>query len=411
LGATRDGGSSHYVDPTTYRPRLVVASVQGVKSLPPERVPELQARADVTFEARDHRLTPDEAVETFADADLIAVTPKVSPDLTDDLLSRLPRLRGVALHATGYDFVDLTALQRHGVVLSTLPEYSTRSVAEATMALLLSVSSRAHLGNDRSRGVVPRTTSLRGFELAGRTLGILGCGRIGSTVAGLAQGFGMTTIAYDIDPKPVPGVLHVARDELFARSDVLTLHCPLAFGAPPLVGEAELRRMPAGAVVVNSSRSALIDRDALVAAIRDGHLRGYAVDDDVFRDDDEVADLLREGRILQTGHSAWWTDEVLVRGAHMWADAIEALIADRPIDVIDPRTDATATATASEPAVTGGPRADAPAGEAAANGSHRDGERTATDTTDTTDANDANDANDATDRTGRAHATVGDERR
>jgi phosphoglycerate dehydrogenase-like enzyme len=317
------------------RPRVVVASVQGRKSLAERAAAELERVADVTFLARDGALTPDEAVAAFADADIVAITPKVSPPLTAGLVDRLPRLRAVCLHATGYDFVDVTALRAAGVEVTTLPDYSTRSVAEQTLGLLLSVSARIHLANDRSRGLVGHHTSLRGFELAGRTLGIIGCGRIGSAVARLAQAVGMTTIAYDIDPKPVDGVTYVDRDQLLRTSDVVTLHCPLAYDAPPMLGPEELRRMPPGSVLLNSSRAALVDDEAVVAAVRDGHLRGYAVDDELLGGP-EVDDLLREGRILQTGHSAWWTDETLARGAEAWGEAILATLAGDPVHTAVP---------------------------------------------------------------------------
>lgn len=317
------------------RPRVVVASVQGRKSLAPAAAAELERIAEMTYLARETAMDEDEAVAAFADADVIAVTPKVSPPLTAALVARLPRLRGVCLHATGYDFVDVRGLGEAGVVVSTLPDYSTRSVAEQTLGLLLSVSARIHLGNDRSRELVPRDTSLRGFELAGRTLGIIGCGRIGGTVARLAQGLGMTTIAHDIDPKPMDGVTYVDRDVLLATSDAVTLHCPLAYGAPPMLGEAEVRRMPVGSVLINSSRAALVDDDAVIAAVRDRHLRGYAVDDELLGGP-EVDDLLREGRILQTGHSAWWTDEVLARGARAWGSSILAMVAGDPTHLAEP---------------------------------------------------------------------------
>jgi phosphoglycerate dehydrogenase-like enzyme len=332
--------------PPLERPNVVVASIEGRGSLPSVRLRELDAVAHVTYLVRTEAITPDEAVSLWRVADIVAVTPEVSPRISPDLVASLPRLRGIALHATGYDFVDVDALRDHGIVLSTLPEYSTRSVAEQTLGLMLSISSRLHLANDRSRGLVPPRTSLRGFELRGRTLGIVGCGRIGGTVAGLAQAIGMTTLAHDIDPKPVPGVTYVPRDELLARSDVLTLHCPLGYEAPPMFGEAELRALRRGAVLINSSRAELVDVAAVVEAVRDGHLRGYAVDDTVFSGA-EVADLLAEGRILQTGHSAWWTDEVLDRGSWMWADAILAMIAGRPIDVVAGPTVGVGAATPS----------------------------------------------------------------
>jgi phosphoglycerate dehydrogenase-like enzyme len=317
------------------RPRLLVASIQGPKSLPQDSIGDIEAAADVRFEARTEPYAADELSEAAADVDILAITPKVSPVIDEPLLRAMPRLRGIALHATGYDFVDTDALARHDVALSTLPSYSTRSVAEQTLGLLLAMASRLHLGNDRSRGMVDHGVSLRGVELHGRTLGIIGCGRIGGTVARLAQGIGMITLAHDVDPKPVPGVSHVGRDELLTRAHVLTLHCPLPFGAPPMIGARELDRLPPGAFVINSSRSALVDDHAMAAAIVAGRIRGYAVDDEVF--DPRYEELLTEGRVLQTGHSAWWTDEVLERGSAMWADSILAMVRGEPINLVSAR--------------------------------------------------------------------------
>jgi phosphoglycerate dehydrogenase-like enzyme len=316
------------------RPQLVVVSVQGEKTLPPDQTARLTELADVTFLARQAPMSHAEALFAFRHADVVAVTPKVAPDLDEALLRDLPHLRGIALYATGYDFLDVPLLERHGVRLSVLPDYSTEAVAEHAIGSLLAVAGRIHLANDRSRGLVGPTTSLRGFELRGRTLGIIGCGRIGSRVAELAHAFGMRTIAHDIDPKPVAGVTYVEREELLSASDAVTLHCPMVFGDPPMIDAAALATMRPGSVLINSSRAALVDDVAVAASIRAGHLRSYAVDDHLWTDPD-VDDLLREGRVLQTGHSAWWADEVLARGARMWGEHIAALVVGQPRDVVD----------------------------------------------------------------------------
>jgi len=312
----------------------VVASVQGRRSFASDDVERLEDLADVTFLSRPEAMSTREALSMFTAARFVAVTPKVAPPLDTLLLEGLRDLRGIVLYATGYDFIDVAELARRGVVLSILPSYSTRSVAEHTIGLMLTMSRRIHLGNDHAREMVPAGASLRGFELDGKTLGIIGCGRIGGTVATLAQAFGMRVIAHDIEPKPVAGVEYVSRATLLERSDIVTLHCPMTYGAPPPIGSPELTRMRPGVVLINSSRAALVDVGAVVHAIRVGHLRGYAVDDIVLAGSANGADLLREGRIVQTGHSAWWSDEVLQRGGRMWADHIAALVAGAPLDVV-----------------------------------------------------------------------------
>jgi phosphoglycerate dehydrogenase-like enzyme len=316
------------------RPVVVVVSVQGEKTLPVEQADHLRERADVTFLARPDRMSPADALFAFRGADVVAVTPKVAPRFDASCCVRSHGCVASASTPPGTTSSTCRLLERHGIALSVLPDYSTEAVAEHALGLLLSVAGRIHLANDRSRGMVPPTTSLRGFELRGRTLGIIGCGRIGSRVAELAQAIGMRTIAHDIDPKPVAGVTYVGRDELLAASDAVTLHCPMVFGAPPMIDAHALAMMRPGSVLINSSRAALVDDDAVVDSIRAGHLRGYAVDDALLVAP-ELEDLRREGRLLQTGHSAWWSDETLERGAVMWGEHIAAMLAGDPMHVVD----------------------------------------------------------------------------
>jgi phosphoglycerate dehydrogenase-like enzyme len=338
------------------RVRVVIVSVQGQASMPAPARRSIEAVADVTYVARPDTLSPDDARRVLHDADIVAVTPKVAPRFDGDLLWSLPRLRGLALYATGYDLLDLDLLSRHGVRVCSLPRYSTEAVAQHALALLLALACRVHLANDRSRGLVADTVSLRGFELAGRSLGVIGFGRIGRRVAALADAFQMHVLAYDRrwhTVPPAPGrppstratssthaapftIARVELHPLLDACDTLVLCCSRAYRAPPVLGPAELRHIRHGAVLVNVGRPELVDHQALVPLLRSGKLRGYAVDDVVFGPGDggAHADLLREGRVLQTGHSAWWRDEVLERGGRMWAEAIRRLALDEPVDIV-----------------------------------------------------------------------------
>lgn len=298
--------------------RIVTVSVQGRAGLPASRVAELEALAEVCHLRRGAPMTPDDARRSLADAEVVALTPKVAPAFDTALLGSLPSLRGLAVYATGLDFLDLPLLGAAGVTVRNLPDYSTVSVAEHTLGLLLTLSRRIHLGHDRSRRLVPETTSLRGFELSGRTLGVVGIGRIGSQVASYARALGMRVVA--VDPRtPCQDVPLLGLPDLLRTADAVTLHCSTTLGAAPLIGWRELALLRPGAVLVNASRASLVDSRAVAAAIRAGDLRGYAVDDVVFGPEDD--DLLSEGRIVQTGHSAWWSDEVLERGAALWLQA------------------------------------------------------------------------------------------
>lgn len=317
------------------RTRVVVASVQGRATLAASSAAELEAIADVRYVATRHALSGAEAATVFAGAEVVAFTPKVAPRMDEALLAVLPRLSGVAVYATGYDFLDVELLDRYGITLTYLPDYSTTSVAEHTLGMLLALSRRIHLGNDRSRGLVPAETSLRGFELAGRTLGIVGFGRIGRAFGRLATALDMRILA--VDPRGgrvgTEGVRLVPFGDVLREADAVAVMCPAGRDREPVLGPAEIAQLRTGAVLVNASRARLVDTDAVAAAIRAGRVRGYAVDDVVF-DWRQHADLLTEGRVVQTGHSAWWSDEVLERGGAMWGEHIRRLVLGSPIDVV-----------------------------------------------------------------------------
>ncbi len=278
------------------------------------------------------------AIALLRDADIIGATNLCLPVIDAALLDELPQLRGIVLYATGYDHIDVSLLRERGVGLSVLPDYATVAVAEHCIAMLMALATRLHLAHDRSRGLAPAVTSLRGLELTGRTLGIIGVGRIGRRVARLADALGMRVVGTDIDKLAVlrasaSGVPMGELDWLLAQSDAVAVCASHKFGAPPIMGESQIAQLAPGALLVNVARPALVSTAAVMTALRAGLLRGYAVDD-VVVDPDAADDLLRTGRLLQTGHSAWWRDEVLERGAGMWGERLVAAVRGEPLDAV-----------------------------------------------------------------------------
>jgi len=180
-----------------HRCKIAVITARGRDSFTEEQARRLEAVADVTFSAAEGPLPMDELVSRLDGMDYAGLTPRSVPVIDGSWLSRLPRLKGIAVFATGVDHVDLEWLERHGVAVSRLPDYSTESVAEHAIGLMLAMSRRIHLSQDRVRGRVPSGTSVLGWELRGRTLGLVGLGRIGSRVAELARAFGMRVIGCD----------------------------------------------------------------------------------------------------------------------------------------------------------------------------------------------------------------------
>lgn len=318
--------------------RLLVLSRTGREGLPPWSWAAFAEFADVRVEVCER--PPDQATAAglLRDVDVLAATNQCLPRLDAELLAAAPRLAGIVLYTTGYDHLDLDLLRRRGIALSVLPDYATEAVAEHCIAQVFALATRLHLAHDRSRGRVPATVSLRGIELAGRTLGVLGTGRIGGRVAELAAAIGMAVVGHDIDPavrraRSAIGLTMVGLAELLERSDVVAV-CASAHGSTgPVLGTAQLHALRPHVLVANVGRSRLVDPAAVTAAVRAGRLRGYAVDDAVF-DPAVDGDLLDQGRILQTGHSAWWRDEVLERGAVHWAEHILAMLAGVPRDVV-----------------------------------------------------------------------------
>jgi phosphoglycerate dehydrogenase-like enzyme len=318
----------------------VVLSRQGSESLDADDRRALEDVADVGYHALAAAPDRRAAVRLLAGADLVAATNACLPAIDAALLDRLPRLRGISLHATGYGHLDVELLCERGIGLTVLPDYATEAVAEHGAAMLLALATRLHLAHDRSRGQAPPHTSLRGVELAGRRLGVVGLGRIGSRVARIGTALGMCVTACDPDPCAVAraaaaGAPLLDLPHLLAGSDAVVVCASETFGAPPVLGAAELDLLPSGALLVNVARAGLVDTAAAVHAVRTGRLRGYAVDDTVL-DPRAHADVLAEGRILQTGHSAWWRDEALERGRRMWGSDLLAAVTGRPPGAVTP---------------------------------------------------------------------------
>ncbi|MFE3456829.1 2-hydroxyacid dehydrogenase [Nocardiopsis aegyptia] len=313
-------------------------SRRGGDALSRDHWAEIERWADVTVVRTDAAPDRRSAVRVLAGADLVGATNLCLPAIDAELLDALPRLRGIVLYATGYDHLDVALLRSRGVGLSVLPDYATTSVAEHCLAMLFALATRLHLANDRSRGRVGPGVSLRGVELSGRTLGVVGVGRIGRAVAHRARLLGMRVMGTDPDERAADraraqGVTMASPDELLSGSHAVAVCASHAFGAPPILGRAELAALRPGALLVNVARPALVDTAAVLESVRSERIRGYAVDDSVL---DPVCDddVLSQGRVLQTGHSAWWRDETLERGARMWGERLVAAVRDRPRDAV-----------------------------------------------------------------------------
>src|SRR5262249_1812168 len=228
--------------------------------------------------------SPEEVRERIAGAAVLI--PNKTP-LRADLIDASPELRFITVIATGFDCVDTAAARRRGIPVSNVPEYGTNSVAQYVFALLLELCHHVarHAEAVRQGGWTrqPDFSLIKTplIELAGKTMGIVGFGRIGERVGELARAFGMTTIAYDPAPRSAPDgqpMTLCARDDLSARSDVISLHCPLTPQTAGLVNRQRLQKVKPGAFLINTARGPLVVEADLSDALRSGRLAGAAVD-------------------------------------------------------------------------------------------------------------------------------------
>lgn len=286
------------------------------------------------------RTPPEQILERSAGAEVLLTN---KTPLSRETLAALPALRFVSVLATGYNVVDLAAARERGVAVSNAPAYSTRSVQQMTFALLLELTQQCG-AHDRAvkdgawcrcRDITFQLQPL--VELDGLTFGVLGFGAIGRAAADAARAFGMRVIAASrTRPDALPdGVEWVTREELFRRSDVLSLHCPLTPETARVVNEATLALMKPTALLLNTSRGGLVDEAALARALDAGRLAGAGVD--VLSEEPPPPDnpLLRARNAVVTPHCAWATRAARQRLLDITVANVRAFQAGRPVNVVN----------------------------------------------------------------------------
>lgn len=237
-------------------------------------------------------------------------------------------VRHVAMRCAGFNNVDVPAARGLGLAVTRVPAYSPHAVAEHTAALVLALNRRIHRAYNRVREQNFSLAGLVGFDLHGKTCGIVGTGRIGRAAAEIFRGFGMRVVAYDPTPPTDWGAAHGVEFATFAEvlsaSDILSLHVPLTPETHHLIDADSVARLKPGAMIVNTSRGKLIDTTAVIDALKRGHLGGLAIDvyeeeEGIFFEDlsgqilqdDELSRLLTFPNVLLTAHQAFLTREAL----------------------------------------------------------------------------------------------------
>ena len=278
-----------------------------------------------------------DVVARAADADIVLTNKTL---ITQKSLAALPRLRYIGVLATGYNTVDVQAAQQRGILVCNVPEYSTPNVTQAVFALLLELTNRTgHHSQTVHEGrwsVSPDFCYWDGelVELAGRTLGIVGYGRIGKAVAAVGRAFGMQILAHRRTASEDPQF--VSLDRLLCESDVVSLHCPLVPDTKELINAATLAQMKPSAFLINTARGALIHEPDLAAALNTERIAGAGLD--VLSVEPPLASnpLLSARNCVMTPHIAWATRNARLRLLEVTAANIRSYLLNRPQNVITP---------------------------------------------------------------------------
>lgn len=222
-----------------------------------------------------------EHIPENTDAEIVSVF--VDAHIDTPVLEKFPALKHIAARSTGFDHIDLAAAKSRGISVSNVPAYGECTVAEHAFALLLSLSKRIYDGFDQIREHNDFDPfKLRGFDLEGKTLGVIGTGRIGKHAVKIGKGFGMRIICFDTMPNEQfaqeEDVVYLPLEEVLAQSDVVTIHVPYLPATHHLINSNNIERIKKGAVLINTSRGAVVETQALVGALQSGRLGGAGLD-------------------------------------------------------------------------------------------------------------------------------------
>jgi len=292
-------------------------------------------------------------LQQFQDAEVLSVF--IYSQVSAEVLARLPQLRFIATRSTGYDHIDLAACKQRGVAVANVPNYGENTVAEHTFALILALSRHVHKSYLRvTQGNLSRE-GLTGFDLKGKTIGVIGAGRIGLHVVKIARGFGMDVLVTDVRQDTFLAELlnfrYVPVEELLARSHILSLHMPYSEQTRHFLNRERLSLIRKGALLINTARGGLVDTDALLEALNDGTLAGAGLDviegeeyiseeQEMLRSNQPAAvlrqivrdqTLLRHENVVFTPHNAFNSREALLRILDTTVENIHGFLNDAPV--------------------------------------------------------------------------------
>lgn len=291
---------------------------------------KLSSLGQITYTKTRETLPMEQLLEMAKGADIIACDPdplggfEKAKEKLSKIIESLPNLKGVCLSSTSFGWVDLELCKNRKIPVSNVPGYSKESVAEQAIAFLLGASKRIFVSDRRTNQ--GKYFLDQGFELKGKTLGIIGLGSIGTRAAELAQGIGMKVVAFNRSKKNPESVEMVSLDELFKRADAISLHTTHELANDNLIGGNEIAKMKRGVFVINTVDRNLVDENAMAEALKSGQVDTY-----VYEGEDLIhTPLAKLENAVGFKGFAWYTKEALQNLYQIWTDNVMALANGKP---------------------------------------------------------------------------------
>lgn len=299
----------------------------------------------------------DEYIDDLQDVEVLSVF--IDSHLTNALLGKLPKLKLITTRSTGYDHIDLGYCSEKNIVVCNVPEYGTHTVAEHTFALILALSRKLIPSVERARRGDFTLDGLTGFDLYNKTLGIVGLGNIGTSVAKIGKGFGMDVLAYarhpDVELAKQIGFMYVDLDHLLSVSDVVSLHLPLTNQTKHLINKENIHKLKKKSLLINTARGGLIETEAILVGLQEGILAGAGID--VLEEEVNIKEerqlisekfllendiktqllnhvLLTRDEVIVTPHNAFNSEEALHRILDVTTENIQKFASDSPQNVL-----------------------------------------------------------------------------
>lgn len=299
-------------------------------SFSPEQQKRLSSFGQVIYTKTREALPIEKLLEIAKGSDIVACDPdplggfEKAKEKLSKIIESLPNLKGICLSTTSFGWVDLELCKKRNVPVSNIPGYSKESVAEQAIAFLLGASKRIFISDRRTQK--NKYQLMQGSELKGKTLGIVGLGNIGSTVAELAKGIGMKVVAFNRTKTHMKGVTVVSLNELFKKSDAITLHTTHEAANNNMIGKSEIAKMKNGVIIVNTVDRELVDEKAMAEGLRSGKVDTY-----VYEGEDLIhTPLAKLENAIGFKGFAWFTKEALQNLYKIWVENIEALVKGKP---------------------------------------------------------------------------------